>query len=181
MAVVLQLKMPPRPSSSLLLVLLLSLPGGGTEECRDAFRTGRDDFVLDVKGSVQDGATLLATAYVSSRAECESLCCGHPRCNLALLEPRAHTAATDNRTCDMFDCVYGNRFVCGFANQVGYQSYVREPVFAKYLDAAHRPGESGRHEQINKQCPSMSCFCPNSELRANSVTNFTKKKCYPLL
>ncbi|XP_067337355.1 kunitz-type protease inhibitor 1-like isoform X2 [Channa argus] len=123
--------MPPSSSSSssslrLLLIILIRAAG-----CDESFRTGQRDFALDTNKSVREGATLLATAYVNSETECQHVCCADPLCNLALLEPPG--GEVENRTCDLFNCIYRNRFVCSFVNQAGYLSYIREPVFQKYL------------------------------------------------
>ncbi|XP_056283950.1 kunitz-type protease inhibitor 1-like [Pseudoliparis swirei] len=139
--------MPPSSSSSsplLLLLLPLLLPplqrlAAAAEElsCRDAFRTGQDDFVLDVEDAVTEGAALLSTVRVRTLEACRSACCLDDRCNLALLEPRGPAAgaagAAEHRVCVMFDCIHRNRFVCRFVNKAGYQSYIREEVFQKYL------------------------------------------------
>uniref|UniRef100_A0A7N9ASL9 Kunitz-type protease inhibitor 1-like n=1 Tax=Mastacembelus armatus TaxID=205130 RepID=A0A7N9ASL9_9TELE len=136
--------MPPSTSSFPQLRLLLLLPllrcGSAAVACSDTFRSGQGDFALDAQDSVKDGATMLDTAYVSSEADCQRACCGVPRCNLAMLEPRG--AGEKNRSCNLFDCIYKNLFVCRFVNQEGYLSYVREPVFQKYL------GESRRSERL---------------------------------
>lgn len=142
--------MPPSSSSSLLLFLLFPLlrPGGAAEVSGcGAFHTGRPDFVLDAEDAVREGAALLATAHVQSAADCERACCDDERCNLVLLEPRGTAAAADNLTCVLFSCLHRNQFVCRFVNQVGYQTYIRETVFKKYLQGAGRdvivqPGET---------------------------------------
>lgn len=144
--------MPPPSSSSprLPLLLLLLLPllrcGGAAEDaaCSGSFRPGQEDFVLDAEEAVKEGAVLLATVRVSSPEACERECCGTPHCNLALLKPRGTGAATpeaDTRTCVLFNCIYRNRFVCRFVNQVGYLSYVRESMFLKHLGAPQEPGK----------------------------------------
>uniref|UniRef100_A0A3B4XUY5 Serine peptidase inhibitor, Kunitz type 1 b n=1 Tax=Seriola lalandi dorsalis TaxID=1841481 RepID=A0A3B4XUY5_SERLL len=134
--------MPPSSSSSprLPLLLLLLLPllrrGGAAEDadCSGTFRPGQEDFVLDAEDAVKEGAVLLATARVRSPEACERECCGKPRCNLALLEPRGTGAAEaaakeeDMRTCVLFNCIHRNRFVCRFVNQAGYLSYFRESI-----------------------------------------------------
>lgn len=132
--------MPPSTCSLVLLLSLSLLPRGGSADCADTFRTGRGDFVVDAKDSVQDGAALVGTVYVDSDVECKSACCAEPRCNTALFE--AGAAEAENRTCVLFGCVYRNRFVCRFANRAGYLSYVREPVFQKYLGDPQRRGGS---------------------------------------
>jgi len=148
--------MPPSSSSSsplLLLLLPLLLPplqrlAAAAEElsCRDAFRTGQDDFVLDVEDAVTEGAALLSTVRVRTLEACRSACCLDDRCNLALLEPRGPAAgaagAAEHRVCVMFDCIHRNRFVCRFVNKAGYQSYIREEVFQKYLRGPTGSGES---------------------------------------
>ncbi|KAM4522425.1 kunitz-type protease inhibitor 1b [Odontesthes bonariensis] len=123
------------PPLFLLLLLLSARRGGAAEDaaaCGDAFRAGEDDFVLDAEEASRAGAALLATARVSSGAECELRCCGDARCNLALMEPRA-AAAEETRMCVLFDCVYRNRFVCRFVNQQGYRSYIRRSVYRRHL------------------------------------------------
>lgn len=154
--------MPPSFSSSprlphLLLPLLLVLPllrsGGAAEdaECSGTFRFGEKDFVLDAEDAAKEGAALLDTAHVQSPEACKRACCVDSRCNLALLEPSdTGAAAAANRTCVLFSCVHRNRFVCRFVNQAGYQSYIRDFVFRKYLEA---PGESApgsvKYQRIN--------------------------------
>ncbi|KAK5622764.1 hypothetical protein CRENBAI_025123 [Crenichthys baileyi] len=122
-------------SSLLLLVLFGGAQRGAAANCSDAFRSGSDDFVLDAKDAVERGAALLATHNVSANKDCESFCCRDPRCNLALLEPRDAKGTADTRTCVLFDCVHKKRFVCRFVNQDGYQSYMRESMFQRYLQA----------------------------------------------
>ncbi|KAM4712624.1 LOW QUALITY PROTEIN: kunitz-type protease inhibitor 1-like [Anableps anableps] len=126
--------------SSLVLVLLRGARRGSADDCSGggAFRSGSEDFVLDAEDAVEGGAALLATHNVSVNTDCEMLCCQDPRCNLALLEPRAAGATDDTRTCVLFDCVHKNHFVCRFVNQAGYRSYIRKSVFQRYLAA---PGE----------------------------------------
>ncbi|XP_060947820.1 kunitz-type protease inhibitor 1-like, partial [Limanda limanda] len=120
----------------LLLFLLLPLlrQGGAAQDaqdaqCRAAQRPGRDGFVLDAEDALKEGGALLATVRVHAMEVCERACCGNPRCNLALLEPRE----SGNRTCVLFSCVHRNRFVCRFVNKAGYQSFIRESVFLKHL------------------------------------------------
>ncbi|KAI9528252.1 hypothetical protein NQZ68_021893 [Dissostichus eleginoides] len=119
--------MPPSP-----LLLLLLLRTAAAEDCRAAFRSGQANFVLDAEDAVKEGARLLATERVSSVEACRNACCADTRCNLALLEPRG-TAGAENRTCDLFDCVHRNRFVCRFVNQVGFLSWIREAEFLQHL------------------------------------------------
>ncbi|XP_054879022.1 kunitz-type protease inhibitor 1-like [Poeciliopsis prolifica] len=124
-------------SSLLLLVLLSCARRGAAEQCGgDAFVSGTENFVLDAKDAVEDGAALLGTQAVSVDEECETQCCKDPRCNLALLEPRDEEQET--RTCFLLDCVHKNRFVCRFVNQAGYKSYIRTSTHQRYLEA---PGE----------------------------------------
>lgn len=127
--------MPPSSSSSLVLLLLL-LPPLLHARCA-GFRSGQDDFVLDTSDAVKEGAVLLATAHALSAEDCERVCCEDARCNLALLDPR--DPATGDRTCVLFDCEYRNQFVCRFVNQVGYQSYIRQEVFLRYLQGPQGP------------------------------------------
>ncbi|XP_010778671.1 kunitz-type protease inhibitor 1-like [Notothenia coriiceps] len=123
--------MPPSPLLLLLLLLLL-LRTAAAEDCRAAFRSGQANFVLDAEDAVEEGARLLATERVSSEEACRNACCLDRRCNLALLEPRG-TAGAEHRTCDLFDCVHRNRFVCRFVNQVGFLSWIREAEFLQHL------------------------------------------------
>ncbi|XP_063758746.1 kunitz-type protease inhibitor 1-like isoform X2 [Eleginops maclovinus] len=122
--------MPPSPSPLLFLLLLHT---AAAEDCRATFRLGQENFVLDAEDAVKEGAALLATARVSSEEACKSACCADARCNLVLLEPRQGTAGAENRTCDLFDCVHRNSFVCRFVNKVGYLSYIRETEFLQHL------------------------------------------------
>lgn len=128
-------------SSLLLLVLLRGAQRGAAEQCGgDAFVSGSENFVLDAKDAVEDGAALLDTQTVSVDEDCEALCCQDPRCNLALLEPRDG----EERTCVLFNCVHKNRFVCQFVNQAGYESYIRRSMYRRYLEA---PGEGANTNQ----------------------------------
>ncbi|XP_041661032.1 kunitz-type protease inhibitor 1-like isoform X2 [Cheilinus undulatus] len=134
-------------SSSLLpllppLLLLFARAAAAAEDaaCGDAFRPGQDNFVLDTEDAVKEGAVLLATRHVLSPEACERACCEEARCNLALLEPRGSGAA-ETRTCDMFNCVYRNRFVCRFVNLKGYQSFIRKSVFQKHLQGPQELGD----------------------------------------
>uniref|UniRef100_A0A3Q2ED26 PKD domain-containing protein n=1 Tax=Cyprinodon variegatus TaxID=28743 RepID=A0A3Q2ED26_CYPVA len=122
-------------------------------ECGAAFRSGRDNFVLDLKDAVGDGAALLDTRAVSVDEDCQDHCCTDPRCNLALLKPRDENATENTRTCILIDCVHKNRFVCRFVNQAGYQSYIRESMFQKYLQA---PGQLTRPSLSGEQPPPIA-------------------------
>ncbi|TKS65068.1 Pleckstrin -like proteiny domain-containing family G member 3 [Collichthys lucidus] len=135
-------------SSSLLplapLLLLLLRPAGAAQvpDCSGPFRSSQENFVLDAEDAVREGAALLDTAHVRSAEACERACCEDPRCNLALLGPRAPgAAAAENRTCDLIDCVHRNRFVCRFVNKDGYRSYIRESVFRTHLQGPQGPLE----------------------------------------
>ncbi|XP_068454813.1 pleckstrin homology domain-containing family G member 3-like [Clinocottus analis] len=133
-------------SSSPLLLLLLLLRLAGAQEqdasCRDSFRAGQDDFVLDAEDAVAEGAVLLSAARVSSLEACRRACCLDNLCNLALLAPRAGDAgAADHRACVLFNCIHRNRFVCRFVNKAGYRSYIREAVFQVYLRGPQGSGE----------------------------------------
>ncbi|XP_071323481.1 kunitz-type protease inhibitor 1-like [Trachinotus anak] len=135
-----------RPPLLLLLLLPLLRRGGAAEDaaCGGSFRPGQEDFVLDAEDAVTEGAVLLATTHARSPEACERACCGKPRCNVALLEPRGTGAAAaeqDMRTCVLFSCIHRNRFVCRFVNQAGYQSYIRESVFLQHLEGPEEPGE----------------------------------------
>ncbi|XP_019122208.1 kunitz-type protease inhibitor 1-like [Larimichthys crocea] len=128
-----------------LLLFLLLRPAGAAQvlDCSGPFRSSQENFVLDAEDAVKEGAALLDTAHVRSAEACERACCEDPRCNLALLGPRAlGAAAAENRTCDLIDCVHRNRFVCRFVNKDGYRSYIRESVFRTHLQ-----GPQGALEQ----------------------------------
>lgn len=129
-------------SSSLLLLLVFALlrPREAVDpHCQDKFRRGNEDFVLYAEDAVKEGAVMLATASFASELECELACCGQVHCNLALLEPSV--PGEENRTCVLFNCVRRNRFACRFVTQSGYQSYVRDAVYQKYLAAPQKEGE----------------------------------------
>ncbi|XP_024146290.1 kunitz-type protease inhibitor 1 [Oryzias melastigma] len=122
-----------RSGSSSLLLLLLLLAGGASEECSDLFRRGKDNFVLDTAEAVKNGAAPLASERTASIQECEGLCCGDERCNLALLVPADPADEDQSPVCALFDCVYRNKFVCDFTTQEGYKSSIRTSVYEKYL------------------------------------------------
>ncbi|KAM8832838.1 kunitz-type protease inhibitor 1b isoform 2-T2 [Spinachia spinachia] len=136
---------PSSSSSSLFLLVLLAvvrLCGAEDAACSAAFRSGQEDFVLDVEDAVKAGAALLVTARVPSAEACRSACCADALCNLALLQPRGDAAeAAGRRDCVLFNCVYRNRFVCRFVNNKGFQSYIRESVFQKHLRGPRAAGD----------------------------------------
>ncbi|XP_076021507.1 kunitz-type protease inhibitor 1-like [Genypterus blacodes] len=133
-------------SSSLrcLVALFLLLRASDAEdeaaECGGNFHAGQDNFVLDAEDAVNAGAAFLSTGTAASPQDCVRLCCGKPRCNLALLDPpdKSQDNPQLNRTCALFDCLHRNRFVCRFVNQPGFQSFIRKTVFEKHLQG---PGD----------------------------------------
>lgn len=143
---------------------MVLLPRGGAADCSSGFRSGQRDFVLDAKASVRYGAALLGTVYVHSEDECKDLCCGEPHCNLALIAPRG-TGDAENRSCDLFNCIYRNQFVCAFVNQAGYLSLIREPVFQKYLGEPRRRGESTETSFIGPEGPDLQGGCGQVKVR----------------
>lgn len=142
---------------SLLLPLLL-LRCAAAADCSGAFRSGPEDFVLDSKDAVMEGAVLLDSAQVpSAEGACQRACCEQARCNLALLEPRGRGAAgAQNHTCVLFDCIYRNRFVCRFVNQDGYRSFLRKSVFLQHLQGPEGDGESNQPIRRADQSPRSS-------------------------
>lgn len=148
--------MPSSSSSASLLLPLLLLPllrpsgAAGDAACVGSFRSGHQDFVLDAVHAVKEGAVLLATAYVQTKEDCERACCDDSQCNAVLLEPRG-SAAAENRTCVLFNCVHRNRFRCRFVNQAGYTSYIRQSVYAKYLQGPQVRGEQAPPIAVTSQ------------------------------
>lgn len=138
---------------SLLLPLLLlgcaAAAAAAAAACSDAFRPGPKDFVLDTEDAVMEGAVLLDSAQVPSADACQRACCEQAHCNLALLKLRVRGAASaQNHTCVLFNCIHRNRFVCRFANQDGYESFVRKSVFLKHLQGPRGAGEC--HQPISR-------------------------------
>ncbi|CAF92968.1 unnamed protein product, partial [Tetraodon nigroviridis] len=102
--------------------------------CSGAFRPGPEDFVLDSEDAVRGGAVLLDSAQVPSAEACQRACCERARCNLALLELRGRDAAgARNHTCVLFNCIHRNRFVCRFANQDGFRSFISNSASLRHL------------------------------------------------
>nr|XP_057942424.1 kunitz-type protease inhibitor 1-like [Doryrhamphus excisus] len=128
------------PSYLFLFLLVLLRDGGAAEDanCLASFRSGQDDFVLDLEDAVKEGAVLLAVADSPTMADCRRACCAEFRCNVALMEPRD---ARGNLTCTLYDCVHRNHFVCRFVKRQGYRSFIREAEYRKYLEGPLGPAE----------------------------------------
>ncbi|XP_054617518.1 kunitz-type protease inhibitor 1-like [Dunckerocampus dactyliophorus] len=132
--------MPSSPSFLFLLLLVLPRDGGAAEDanCVASFRSGQDDFVLDLEDAVKAGAALLAVAQAPTMADCRRACCEELRCNVALMEPRDEHG---NLTCTLYDCVNRNHFVCRFVKRQAYRSFIRETEYRKYLEGPLGPAE----------------------------------------
>ncbi|XP_029965787.1 kunitz-type protease inhibitor 1-like [Salarias fasciatus] len=131
-----------RPPLPLLLLLLLVRPGGAAEQQEEraapcGLRRGKQDFLLDAQDALREGAVLLAAARVRSAEECERACCVEARCNVAQLD----MSGGDTRTCTLFNCVRRNRFVCRLVHETGFQTYILDSVFRKYLEGPQGPGD----------------------------------------
>ncbi|XP_077408118.1 kunitz-type protease inhibitor 1-like [Vanacampus margaritifer] len=115
------------PLFRFFILLLVARPGGARADtdCYGGFRSGQEDFVVDVEDAVKEGAVLLAVADVSHIRMCEDACCAHPRCNIAQMDATL--------TCTLFDCAPRNKFVCRFLRRPGYQSLIRNLEYRKYM------------------------------------------------
>ncbi|XP_077366447.1 kunitz-type protease inhibitor 1-like [Festucalex cinctus] len=111
-----------------IFISLAARPGNADvlPECDSVFRSGQEDFMVDVEDAVKEGAVLLAAVADASRVgTCQDACCDLEQCNVAQLDA--------NRTCSLFDCAPRNKFVCRFVRRPGYRSVIRDFEYRKYM------------------------------------------------
>ncbi|KAK2826209.1 hypothetical protein Q5P01_020423 [Channa striata] len=125
------------------LLLVTLCPGsarGQNGECFGQFKSGREDFVLDVDDSVKEGATFLSSPKLDRYRDCLSACCKEPRCNVAFME----TGESENsvKSCFLFDCLYKKQYVCHFVRKTGFKNYILDSVYEDYLAVDVPPGTS---------------------------------------
>ncbi|XP_062857574.1 kunitz-type protease inhibitor 1b [Trichomycterus rosablanca] len=132
----------------LLLVHTWARGAEGSEaaqECSKEFEEGRQDFILNTEKSVTDGATYIDNPTVNTRAECLKSCCAHAQCNLALIQLWQNTTY-----CFLFDCLHRNQFVCSFSRKPGFNSFILDQVYQRYLASPSlHSGEVDRHPIAN--------------------------------
>ncbi|XP_057679083.1 kunitz-type protease inhibitor 1-like [Corythoichthys intestinalis] len=104
----------------LLLFSLLARPRAGDA---DSYRSGRQDFAVDLEDAVQAGAALLD---VVQESDCRAACGALPRCDVAQTD--------GNLTCALIDCEHRGRFVCRFLRRPQFRIDVREEQYRKYLE-----------------------------------------------
>lgn len=118
------------------LLFLLSFFGsaGGQavgQECLASFKSGREDFFLDVDDSVKDGATFISSPKLNRSKDCLVACCKEPRCNVAVMENGEKEGLV--KSCFLFDCLYKKKYVCHFVKKTGYINYILDSVYEGYL------------------------------------------------
>ncbi|XP_028995637.1 kunitz-type protease inhibitor 1a [Betta splendens] len=141
---------PPRASlrvsllTSLLCSLLCSLVGfaGGqvSSECSANFKSGRDDFVLNVDKSVKAGATFLSSPKLSRQRDCLQSCCKDTSCNVVFMEKGDDDGLI--KSCSLFNCLYKNHYVCSFGRKSGYINFILDSVYEGHLAVDTRSDES---------------------------------------
>ncbi|XP_064195624.1 kunitz-type protease inhibitor 1-like [Anguilla rostrata] len=113
--------------------------------CSEKFRKGTEDFVVDTRDSVKDGARFLRSPEVHSTADCINACCKDPNCDLALIENGPEADTINN--CFLFSCLYMEEYVCRFVKTMGYNIYILDSVFAEHLEKF--PGDEDKHPVAN--------------------------------
>lgn len=118
----------------LLFVLAARLLGARAEDsaCAASFRSGQENFAVDLEDAVKEGAVLVAVVRAASMPECRAACCALRRCNVA--------QADANLTCALFDCAPRNKFACRFVRRPAYRSVIRDSEYRKYLQGPQDAG-----------------------------------------
>ncbi|XP_067336118.1 kunitz-type protease inhibitor 1a isoform X1 [Channa argus] len=123
-----------------LLLLIVFLDSTSSQDCLAKFKSGREDFILDVDDSVKYGATFLSSPKLSRYEECVSACCKDPRCNVAFME--RGTSGGSVNSCFLFDCLYKKKYVCRFVTKPNYISYLLDSVYEEYLAVESGPPDA---------------------------------------
>lgn len=133
----------------MLLLLLLELCAAQEtgEECLDKFKSGKEDFVLDVDESVKEGATYLTSPALSATKDCVAACCKEPMCNVVLMENTADEGLI--QSCFLFNCLYKQKYVCKFVRRKGYMNYILDTVYDDYLQLDVPPNDADRSPTAN--------------------------------
>ncbi|KAJ8399138.1 hypothetical protein AAFF_G00415170 [Aldrovandia affinis] len=105
------------------------------EQCLGDFKQGKEGFVLDTDESVKEGATFIASPTVDRTKDCVRSCCKDPKCNLALMEDGEEEGLI--KACFLFSCLYKQKYVCRFVKKSGFNNYILNSVFDKYLEGPH--------------------------------------------
>lgn len=130
------------PPLVVLLVPLLGLVGAQvSSQCSDNFKSGREDFVVNVDESVRDGATFISSPKLSRQRDCQASCCKEPSCNVVFMEKGDEEG--DVRSCFLFNCLYKNHYVCSFGKKIGYINYILDSVYEGYLAVDSVRGKAG--------------------------------------
>ncbi|KAM9356249.1 kunitz-type protease inhibitor 1a isoform 2-T2 [Pholidichthys leucotaenia] len=136
----------------LLLVLTRSVRGQAFGmRCLDNFKKGQEDFVLETDESVKNGATFLASPPLTGWRDCVVSCCKRPRCNVAFME-RGDEGLI--KSCFLFDCLYNNKYVCRFVRKGGYDGYILESLYERYLEV-YRPPDTKDNPPIANGGPNQ--------------------------
>ncbi|KAJ3606549.1 hypothetical protein NHX12_026070, partial [Muraenolepis orangiensis] len=112
--------------------------GGDGGACAADFENGQEGFVLDTDTSVGRGAALIASAQVTTAADCVAVCCELAQCNVVLIQERD----AGNTTCSLFNCLYKQAFACRFVRKTGFSSFVLKSVFQQHLAAPEAKGDT---------------------------------------
>uniref|UniRef100_A0A8C7YLS8 Serine peptidase inhibitor, Kunitz type 1 a n=1 Tax=Oryzias sinensis TaxID=183150 RepID=A0A8C7YLS8_9TELE len=123
---------PGAPALLLLFVLVNTCLSQQTgEACFSKFKKGKEDFVLDTEESVKHGATFISAPNLSREKDCVAACCKEPKCNLAFMKRGDEENPIES--CFLLDCLYMTKYVCRFARQLGFTSYILDSVYEKNL------------------------------------------------
>ncbi|XP_061700571.1 kunitz-type protease inhibitor 1a [Syngnathoides biaculeatus] len=132
----------------LLVVFLACVSSQETgDECLGQFKKGREDFVLDVDESVNDGATFISSPKLERSRDCVAACCKEPKCNVAFMQGGAEENSI--KSCFLFDCLYKQKYACRFVRKKGYSNYILDSVYESNLEEDLPPKETDRPPVAN--------------------------------
>ncbi|XP_061897966.1 kunitz-type protease inhibitor 1a [Entelurus aequoreus] len=117
------------------------------EKCLEKFKKGREDFVLDVDESVNDGATFISSPKLDRAKDCVVACCKEPKCNVAFMQGDAEEGSINS--CFLFDCLYKKKYACRFVRKKGYFNFIQDSVYESYLEVDVPPKEADRPPVAN--------------------------------
>ncbi|XP_037097490.1 kunitz-type protease inhibitor 1a [Syngnathus acus] len=117
------------------------------EQCLAKFKKGREDFVLDVDESVNDGAIFISAPTLERSRDCVAACCKEPTCNVAFMQGGAEENSI--KSCFLFNCLYKKKYACRFVRKKGYYNYILDSLYESYLELDLPPKETDRPPMAN--------------------------------
>ncbi len=78
------------------------------------FEDYRNEFIIDIKTSIDRGAKMIEAANTNDMLSCANLCCGHPSCDLGVFRVYSSGQKSVEHNCYMIKC--GNPANCAMAH-----------------------------------------------------------------